>query len=132
MLRWQALADGVLDATVARMMETRRPPEQQSARDIARQEEKVARSLDWIETQVGPGKYLMGSDFSLADLVVGVALDYVDFRYPHDWATRLPKLSRWHQAIRQRPSFVETAPATSLSRGPRLDPIGETRAPGMK
>jgi glutathione S-transferase len=113
MLRWQALADGVLDATVARLMETRRPSEQQSARDIARQEEKVARSLAWTESQLS-GDWLAGNSFTLADLAVGVMLDYVDFRYPHDWASRHPKLSRWHQAIRQRPSFVET------------------RAPGMK
>jgi glutathione S-transferase len=36
MLRWQALADGIMDATVTRLLETRRPPEQQSARDIQR------------------------------------------------------------------------------------------------
>jgi glutathione S-transferase len=113
MLRFQALADGVLDAVVARLLESRRPPEQQSAKDIQRQEEKIARALAWTETQVR-GDYLMDNHFTLADLVVGVMLDYTDFRYPHDWAARHPKLSRWHQAIRQRPSFVET------------------RAPGMK
>jgi glutathione S-transferase len=113
MLRCQALADGVLDAVVARLLESRRPPEQQSAKDMARQEEKIARALAWADAQVR-GDYLMGNTFTLADLVVGVMLDYTDFRYPHDWAARHPKLSRWHQAIRQRPSFVET------------------RAPGMK
>jgi glutathione S-transferase len=113
MLRWQALADGVLDAVVARLLESRRPPEQQSARDIARQEEKVARALAWTESQLR-GDWLVGTGFSLADLAVGVMLDYTDFRYPHDWAARHPKLSRWHQALRQRPSFIET------------------RAPGMK
>jgi glutathione S-transferase len=113
MLRWQALADGVLDAVVARLLESRRPPEQQSAKDIERQEEKVARALAWTESQLR-GEWLAGNAFSLADLAVGVMLDYTDFRYPHDWAARHPKLSRWHQAIRQRPSFVAT------------------RAPGMK
>jgi glutathione S-transferase len=112
-LRWQALADGVLDAVVARLLESRRPPEQQSARDIARQEEKVARALAWTESQLR-GDWLAGSGFSLADLAVGVMLDYTDFRYPHDWTARHPRLSRWHQAIRQRPAFAET------------------RAPGMK
>jgi glutathione S-transferase len=83
------------------------------SRSHQRQEEKIARALAWTETQVR-GDYLMDNHFTLADLVVGVMLDYTDFRYPHDWAARHPKLSRWHQAIRQRPSFVET------------------RAPGMK
>lgn len=113
MLRFQALADGVLDAVVARLLESRRPPEQQSAKDIARQEEKIARALAWTDSQMR-GDWLVGSGFSIADLTVGVMLDYTDFRYPHDWAARHPKLARWHQAIRQRPSFVAT------------------RAPGMK
>lgn len=107
-LRWQALADGVLDATVARLLESRRESAQQSMKDIRRQEEKVACALDWMERQVGDRRWLMGDTFSLADLVVGVALDYVDFRYPHEWRARCPALARWQAVIRARPSFVAT------------------------
>ncbi len=42
-LRWQALADGALDAVVTRLLETRRPPEKQSAETMAHQECKIAR-----------------------------------------------------------------------------------------
>jgi glutathione S-transferase len=114
MLRWEALADGVLDATVARLLESRRPAGQQSAEVIAREERRVARALDWAETQVPDGPYLMDERFTIADLVMGVALDYVDFRYAHDWRARCIRLARWHEAIRSRPAFVQT------------------RAPGMK
>lgn len=109
-LRWQALADGVLDATVARLLESRREPAQQSKKDIGRQEEKVANALGWMERQVGDRQWLMGEAFSLADLVVGVALDYVDFRYPHDWRAHCPALARWHAGVRARPSFAATRP----------------------
>ena len=44
MLRWEALADGILDAVVARLLESRRPAAQQSAQNIQRQEEKIARA----------------------------------------------------------------------------------------
>jgi glutathione S-transferase len=113
MLRWQALADGILDATVARLLESRRPQAQQSADDIRRQEAKIARALAWAETQVR-GACLVGATFALPDLVMGVALDYVDFRYAHDWRACCPKLSAWHAPIRNRPSFVQTrAPGMS-------------------
>ncbi len=127
MLRWQALADGVMDATVARLLETRRPPEQQSAKDIRRQEEKVSRALAFAEEHAG-GAYLMQNKFAdgiearaagqgwpdrgftAADVCLGVALEYVDFRYAHDWRAQHPKLARWLAAISSRPSFTETVP----------------------
>ena len=51
---------------------------------------------------------------------------------PYDWAARFNETVRTHLAAREHralidvASFGETANATSLSRGPRLDPIGET------
>jgi glutathione S-transferase len=36
----------MLDATASRLLESRRPAEQQSAESMRRQEEKVARSID--------------------------------------------------------------------------------------
>ncbi|MEK7815388.1 MAG: glutathione S-transferase N-terminal domain-containing protein, partial [Pseudomonadota bacterium] len=44
MLRLDALADGILDATVTRLLESRRPLPQQSPENIKRQEEKIARA----------------------------------------------------------------------------------------
>ncbi len=109
MLRWQALADGILDATVTRLLETRRPAEQQSTDGIRRQEEKVARALAFAE-QHASGAYLMQNKFTAADLCLGVALEYVDFRYTHDWRAKHPKLARWLAGISSRPSFLETVP----------------------
>lgn len=109
MLRWQALADGVMDATVTRLLETRRPPEQQSAEGIKRQEEKVSRALAFAEQCAG-GAYLMQNCFTAADLCLGVALEYVDFRYAYDWRARHPKLAHWLAGISARASFIETVP----------------------
>ncbi len=109
MLRWQALADGILDATVTRLLESRRPPAQQSAEGIKRQEEKVTRALAFAERHAG-GAYLMQNKFTVADLCLGVALEYVDFRYAHDWRAQHPKLARWLAGISSRLSFLETVP----------------------
>lgn len=108
-LRWQALADGMMDATVQRLLETRRKPEQQSKSAFARQEEKLTRALAYAdERAVAP--YLVGGQLTLADVALGVALDYIDLRHPHDWRASCPALTSWHQRIGERPSFVATRP----------------------
>jgi glutathione S-transferase len=110
MLRWEALADGILDAAVARYLESRRPAAQQSADNIRRQEDKIARAFDYIERHLRAVPWLMSDRFTLADLAVGVALEYTDLRYPHDWRGRHPRLASWQAGIGARPSFVETRP----------------------
>src|SRR3989344_569776 len=59
MLRVQALADGILDATVTRLLESRRPPAQQSPENIKRQEEKIARGLTFADGMMKGEAYLM-------------------------------------------------------------------------
>ena len=110
MLRWQALADGMLDATVSRLLELRRPAEQQSAENIRRQEEKIARSLKYTEDRLHSGPWLVSDRFTLADLVMAVALEYIDFRYPHDWCGRHARLASWLAGASARPSLIETRP----------------------
>lgn len=110
MLRWEALADGMLDAVATRLLESRRPAAQQSADNIRRQEEKIARSLEYTAHHLGKGPWLMSDRFTLADLVMAVALEYTDFRYPHDWRSHYPQLGQWLAGISVRPSFIETRP----------------------
>ncbi len=109
-LRWHALGQGMLDATVARLMEMRRPADKQIAEVIARQEEKIARALQFAEAAAGGGAYLIENRFSVADIALGVALEYLNFRHPHDWRARHPRLAQWLAGIGARPSFLATRP----------------------
>lgn len=109
-LRWQALADGALDAVVTRLLETRRPPEKQSAETMAHQECKIARALAFADQTAKGETYLVQDRLSLADLALGVALAYTDFRYPHDWRAHHPGLADWFAGIDTRPSFIDTQP----------------------
>ena len=136
MLRLQALADGILDATVTRLLESRRPQPQQSPDNIKRQEEKIARALAFADSVPKGGAYLMqnrfadgtearavgqgwpGDGFTVADLCLGVALEYVDFRYPHDWRSKHPRLALWLAGISTRPAFAETLPP-GMERAPQ-------------
>lgn len=107
---WHMLGSGMIDAVVARLIEMRRPIELQSSAVIARQEEKVARALAWADrAEKGPA-YIFNDTFTLADLALGLALEYIDFRYPHDWRSAHPKLAQWLVGISTRGSFVETIP----------------------
>ncbi len=109
-LRWHALAQGMLDAVVARLMEIRRLPEKQSPEIVTHQEAKIIAALKYADdARKGPA-YLVGDRFSVADLALGVALEYIDFRFPHDWRDRHPRLAHWLAGISTRGSFAETLP----------------------
>jgi glutathione S-transferase len=107
---WQALGNGVIDAMIARVLETRRPTEKQMPEKMQREEARIARALAAAEDAYQGGAFLAGKQFSLADLVLGVALQYIDIRYPHDWRGQCPRLKPWFDGIVARPSFESTLP----------------------
>lgn len=108
-LRYAALADGILDQAVARTMELRRPEAERSAGANHRREQKIARALDAAEGELA-GEHLAASRLTLADLALAIALEYVDFRYPHDWRGPRPRLAAWHARLAERPSLAQTRP----------------------
>ena len=77
---------------------------------IAREEARIHRATAAAEERFKGGANLVGKRVTLADLMMGVALQYVDFRYAHDWRTRAPRLAEWHSGIVARKSFQETMP----------------------
>lgn len=109
--RWEALADGICDAAVLIFLEKMRPAKQQSADWIARQEDKITRSLDFMSEQLGESSWCMGTHFSLADIATGCALGYLGFRFPGiDWHEKYANLARISDKLLQRASFAETVP----------------------
>lgn len=107
---WQALGNGIIDAVIARVLESRRPPDKQMPEKMAREEARLRRALALAEKKFNGGSYLAGDRFTLADLVTGVGLQYIDFRYAHDWRSTHPRLAQWHAGIAGRKSFMETLP----------------------
>ncbi|RPJ44546.1 MAG: glutathione S-transferase [Betaproteobacteria bacterium] len=108
---WQALGQGIIDAGIARILEMRRPEDKQMPEKIVREEKRIARAIDLAEKTIKENsEFLLGNRFGLADIAMGVAMQYTDFRYPHDWRSRAPKLAKWLGGVAARPSFEETLP----------------------
>ncbi len=106
-VRLQAIADGILDAAVGRILEGRRPQEQRSQSVSDRYRVAVTRSLDVLEQEVGK----FADDFTIGQLSVAVALGYLDFRFAsEDWRIGRTALSKWFESVSSRPSLARTVP----------------------
>lgn len=107
----EALANGVTDAAVAALLESRRPEPQQSPVTIARQMDKIERGLAELERRASGREWLHGDDLSLADIAAGVALAYLDFRHPQvAWRDGHPALDALARRLAARSSFTATVP----------------------
>jgi len=114
---WEALADGVLDASILARLEatwTGRTDEQRSQAWIDRQMQRVHASLKAMSQGLGDKPWCAGIHFTLADVAVGCALGYLDFRFPEiDWRTNYPNLLKLGDKVALRQSFIDTAPRTA-------------------
>lgn len=127
-LRWEALFDGVADAAVLWMMETRRPAEKQDAGWLDRQMAKVEAGLQAAEEALmsrsgpvdrsGPDgvpalserTWLVGQTMTLADLALVAALGYVRLRAPHVVEARFWALHAVEAKLMVLPAIAATAP----------------------
>lgn len=106
-LRREALANGMADAGVLRMMEIRRPANEQSPAWIVRQKLKMEQGLDELEKEAPH----FAPVFDIGLITVAIVLDYFDFRFKaEDWRAKHPHLTKWHEAISARPSLKTTYP----------------------
>lgn len=105
------LADGICDAGVAIFLERKRATDKQNAEWILRQQGKVARGLDALETRAAGAPWLVGEAFSLADVAAACMLLWLDFRVGTvSWRDSHPALVALVDKLAARPSFVKTVP----------------------
>jgi glutathione S-transferase len=111
---WEAMADGILDASITARMEANwagRTAEQRSQAWIDRQMSRVDGTLAALSAGLADKPWCTGNAFGLADIATGCALGYLDFRFPHiDWRSRHANLARLSDKLATRPSFAETLP----------------------
>jgi glutathione S-transferase len=112
--KWEALADGVCDATSAIVIERRRPANLQSDEWIARQRRKIDEGTAELARELGERAWWYGEGYSLADIATGAALGYLDLRFAElDWRDLYPNLARLADKLDKRASFADTLPPTA-------------------
>lgn len=104
--RWRVmarvgLAQGLIDAAFAIVIERRRPAAQQSTDWIARQRRAIGRTLTKVE--------MPGDRFDLGDITLACGLAYMDFRLLEiPWRTDRSDLAQWLDQVNQRPAMRAT------------------------
>jgi glutathione S-transferase len=111
---WEALADGLLDAAILARLEASWPGRKEGERSqawIDRQMKKIDDSLMAMDQALAERSNCVGIHLSLADIAVGVAVSYLDFRFPSvDWRGKHPNLGDLYERLAQRQSFKDTLP----------------------
>ncbi len=103
-----ALADGIMDAAVARRVQSAMPKE--AARDafMARQKAAVDRGLTVLEADPPEGLADIGA------IAVACALGYLDFRFAAEpWRGGHPRLAAWFTRVSELPPLARTVPTES-------------------
>src|SRR6476659_7803364 len=105
-LRLQALADGLMDASVLLVYEGRwRPAERHEPKWVDHQADKVARALAALEAS--PPALTAPPD--VGQIALACALGYRDFRFEGKWRGDHPRLVDWLEGFAVRvPAFAAT------------------------
>lgn len=112
-IRLLSIADGALEAMIARRAEMLRTVSERSMNFVGKQRDRISRCLDNIEREVDT----LEGELTLAQITVGIACGYMDFRYPEDnWSAGRPRLSAWTLTFARRPSMTQTVPVETPQR----------------
>jgi glutathione S-transferase len=131
---WEALADGLLDAALLARLEATWPGRDDRQRCqawIDRQTGKIHAGLATLSKGLGERNWYSGLHPTLADIAVGCALGYLDFRFPRiDWRQTHPNLARLMLRLSQRASFATTQPPVPAPAAPDPTPAPAPGAAG--
>ncbi|HEV3009310.1 MAG TPA: glutathione S-transferase N-terminal domain-containing protein [Burkholderiales bacterium] len=110
--RWEALADGVLDAGLLVRYEALREKNEQSKAWSDKQLSRIKRGMAQMASELAERPWCHGERYSLADIALGCCLGWLGFRKPGevDWQREYPALARHYEKLMARPAFAETVP----------------------
>jgi glutathione S-transferase len=109
-----ALANGLLDLAIMRLVEAAKPAERQWPEVLAACDIKIAAVLDGLDAD---DDALAAEGCTIGTLALAVALNYLDFRFAFlEWRKTRSRLGAWHRDFTSRPSlrdnpFEDTSPA---------------------
>ena len=110
--RWEALADGVLDAGLLVRYESLRDAKERSQAWSDKQLARIKRGLAQMSEDLGERQWCHGERYSLADIALGCCIGWLGFRKPGglDWHAEYPALAKHHEKLMGRTAFADTVP----------------------
>ena len=110
--RWEALADGVLDAGLLVRYESLRDPKEQSKAWSDKQLARMQRGVAQMASDLNGRGWCHGDRYSLADIALGCCLGWLGFRTPGglDWQGEYPGLAKHYAKLLERTPFADTIP----------------------
>ncbi|MGA0539602.1 glutathione S-transferase [Neotabrizicola sp. VNH66] len=108
-LTLEATGDGMMEAAVLMIYETRiRPEDIRFVPWVEAQWAKIARAMDALETRWMDHLY---GPLDMGQIAVGCALGYLDFRHSgRAWRAAHPDLAAWEAEFSARPAMAATVP----------------------
>jgi glutathione S-transferase len=110
--RLQALCDGILDASILTIYESRwRKAESHEPKWLEHQAGKVARGLAALEAAPPALDITPGTLPNIGQIALACTLGYRDFRFGGSWRSEQPRLVAWLDNFASRvPAFAATKP----------------------
>jgi glutathione S-transferase len=110
--RWEALADGILDAGILVRYEAMKDKKEQSAAWSAKQLARMQRGMKQLEADLGERLFCHADRYSLADIAVGCCMGWLAFRNPGgvSWKADYPNVAKHYDKLLERPAFADTVP----------------------
>jgi len=110
--KWEALADGILDAGLLVRYESMRDKKERSKSWVDKQVARMHRGMAQVMADMEGRPWCHNGKYSLADIAVGSCLGWLDFRKPGDvdWLKQYDSLGAHYAKLMERPAFAETVP----------------------
>ncbi|MBS1174097.1 MAG: yibF [Burkholderiaceae bacterium] len=110
-LKWQAIAEGIIDTSVKYRIEQIRPAALQWQDWFARQKDKLRRCFAILDAHLERHTWLANDQYSVADLTLQCALNFIDFRMGDwDWRAEFANLKRFETQLANQAAYIETMP----------------------
>ena len=86
-----SVANGIMESVLERRMELIRPSNEQSESFVKKQEIRVFRTINWLETNWNNFE----KNVSMDQISIAVALEYTKYRFTDSWSNDCTKLNEW-------------------------------------
>jgi len=110
--RWEALADGVLDAGLLVRYESLREKRERSKAWTDKQLARMQRGMAVMAKELEGRTWCQGERYSLADIAVGCCLGWLAFRKPGelDWEADYAPVAKHYRKLLERSAFADSVP----------------------